>query len=223
MSDRSQIGLRARDHFEELWGLGDPWSIETSEFEQGKYDLELELLKGRRYGRVLELGCGNGAFTRRLSTIADNVLAVDIAESAIERTKELRFDGASVEFRVSNFMEWDFNEQEPWDLITLGDTISCLGWLYTFLDIACLAAELFTANAPGGRLLLADACTHQLGSTFRPWVIRSYRDVFRNVGYELEREETYRGVKQGLELEALLSVFRKPPEDAREREQALWQ
>ena len=43
----------------------------------------------------------------------------------------------------------------------------------------------------------------------RPWVIRTYRDLFLNVGYRLEAEEIFRGSKDGAALETLISLFAK--------------
>ena len=42
-----------------------------------------------------------------------------------------------------------------------------------------------------------------------PWLIRSYHDLFANVGYEVEREETMRGVKETVEFEIAISLFAK--------------
>jgi hypothetical protein len=44
-----------------------------------------------------------------------------------------------------------------------------------------------------------------------PWLIRTYRDLFRNVGYELEAEEILRGSKNGVHFEVLISLFAKGP------------
>ena len=46
----------------------------------------------------------------------------------------------------------------------------------------------------------------------RPWLIRTYRDLFLNVGYRIEAEEVFCGNKDGVELEVLISLFAKMPE-----------
>ncbi len=74
MSERTLIAQKAQVFFEDLWKRGDPWKFETSEFEQAKYDREITILRGRRYPRALEIGCGAGAFTRRLAREADGYL-----------------------------------------------------------------------------------------------------------------------------------------------------
>ena len=45
----------------------------------------------------------------------------------------------------------------------------------------------------------------------RPWLIRTYRDLFRNVGYSLNIEKAFTGEKNGVALEAMICVFEKPP------------
>ena len=42
-----------------------------------------------------------------------------------------------------------------------------------------------------------------------PWLIHSYRDLFGRAGYEVEREEILRGTKESVELEVLITLFRK--------------
>jgi hypothetical protein len=44
-----------------------------------------------------------------------------------------------------------------------------------------------------------------------PWLIRTYRDLFRNVGYQLEAEEIFQGTKNGVDFEVLISLFAKGP------------
>ena len=43
----------------------------------------------------------------------------------------------------------------------------------------------------------------------RPWLVRTYRDLFLNVGYRLEAEENFHGKKNGVDLEVLISLFAK--------------
>ena len=79
MSERTVITQKAQAFFDDLWKRGDPWKLETSDFERIKYDREIGILRGRRYPRVLEIGCGAGWFTRSLAQIADQIVALDIS------------------------------------------------------------------------------------------------------------------------------------------------
>lgn len=208
MIERERVSQHAREFFDRLWCKGDPWDIEGAELTRREHDRMMALLDGRRYRRVLEIGCGAGVFTRRLSTIADTVVALDVAPSAIERARALSLEPSSVEFRVANVMDYDPHADGPWDLVVIAEMIYLLGWLYSFFDIAWLASQLFSATADGGRLLLANTRMDQ--PLLLPSIIRTYHDLFRNVGYETESEEILRGAKDGVELEILISRFVKP-------------
>ncbi len=210
MIERERVSQHAREFFDGLWCRGDPWDIEGAALTRREHDRMMALLDGRRYGRVLEIGCGAGVFTRRLSTIADAVVALDIAPAAIERARALNAGPAAVEFRVANVMDYDPRIGGPWDLVVMAELIYLLGWLYPFFDVAWLASQLFSASSDGGRLLLANTTYGMEHPLLLPWIIRTYHDLFRNVGYETESEETLRGVKDGVELEILISRFVKP-------------
>ena len=138
MSERDEAGRNARAIFEGIWESGDPWSLETSEHEQRRYERHLELLGDRRYGRVLEIGCGAGTFTRQLSPLADRLVAIEVAENAVERARGLG-PPANVDYRVANAMDFDLVGEGPWDLVVLSDTIEYLGWLYTCSEVARFA------------------------------------------------------------------------------------
>jgi hypothetical protein len=46
----------------------------------------------------------------------------------------------------------------------------------------------------------------------RPWLTRTYRDLFVNVGYRIEAEEVYKAAKKGVDFEVLMTLYRKLPE-----------
>lgn len=210
--ERERVGRVAQTFFEQLWRRGDPWDFEHSEFERAKYARQLALVEDRRYGRVLEIGCGAGCFSARLARLADHVVALDVAPSAIARARASARGTGVVDFRVANVMDYDVRAEGPWDLVVLSETIYYLGWLYPFFDVAWLAAEIFAATASGGRLLMANTCGREKDYLMRPWLLRTYRDLFVNVGYRVEVEATFRGVKHGVELTALLSRLGKDRE-----------
>ena len=207
MNQRARIDEKARAFFEELWNRGDPWDLETSEFEQAKYDKEISSLGDRRYKRTLEIGCGIGSFTRRLAAISDRILALDISPTAISRAREGGSDLPSVEFQVQNIIDFDLQGQETWDLIVMNETIYYLGWLYSFFDVAWLGAQLFSATRTGGQLLMANTSGGVDDYLLRPWIIQTYHDLLINVGYELTAENIFHGTKNGVSLDVIISVF----------------
>jgi len=209
--DRERAGDRARQFFDSLWNQGDYWKLETCAFEQARYARLMELLRDRRYSRTLEIGCGAGAFTRLLAGVSERVVALDVSPAAIERAHaHSTGTGGSVEFRVANVMEIALEEESPWDLIVMNETVYYLGWLYSFFDVSWLAHRLFTGTAPGGRFLLANTFGDPAGYLLRPWLIRTYRDLCVNVGFLLEREEVFHGAKDGTQLDVLISLLRRP-------------
>jgi SAM-dependent methyltransferase len=207
MSERKVITQKAGAFFDDLWNRGDPWKLETSEFEQAKYEREIGILRGRHYSRALEIGCGAGAFTRFLARVADETVALDISPTAIARADGTGLE--SIDFRVANVMDYDPRAEGPWDLVVMSETIYYLGWLYSFFDVAWLAAELFAATRDEGQLLMGNTCGGVEDYLVRPWIIRTYRDLFLNVGYRLDSEEMFRGKKDGADIEVLISVFGK--------------
>ena len=209
MAEREQVSLKAQSFFNDLWTRGDPWELETSNWEHERYACLLSILDRPRYGRVLEIGCGAGTFTRRLAGLADKVLALDVSSEAIARARATQSDLKQVEFRAGNIMEHNFRDDEPWDLIVISETIYFLGWLYSFFDVSWFAAEMFEATRPGGQMLLANTQFETGEPLLRPCIIRTYRDLFLNVGYELNAEKILPGVKHGVSLEVLMSLFRK--------------
>ncbi len=207
MSDRNAIHARAEAFFEELWKRGDPWNFETSEFEREKYQCEIRTLSSRRYPRILEIGCGAGWFTRSLTRIAEEIIALDISPSAIARATAIGLE--RVDFRVANIMEYNIRANAPWDLVVMNETICYLGWLYSFFDVSWLAAELFTATRNGGRLLMANTCGGVNDYLLLPWITQTYHDLFVNVGYRIESEQIFRGIKDGVDIEVLITLFSK--------------
>ena len=88
-------------------------------------------------------------------------------------------------------MDFPVRAKGPWDLIIMSETIYYLGWLYSFFDVGWFAAELLAATRTGGRFLMANTCGGVNDHLLSPWLIRTYRDLFLNVGYHLESEELF--------------------------------
>jgi SAM-dependent methyltransferase len=211
MAKKEGISRKMQEHYQNVWEAGNAWDFETSEYEKQRYSYLLDKIKDRHYGRVLEIGCGSGCFTNLLTAIADRVVAVDIAPAAIERARRRVAGGGpgTVEFRVADIMEHDSTPGAPWDLVVLTETIYSLGWLYPFFDIGLFAAQLYGATREGGRCLLANTYGHEKDWLLRPWLIDTYRDLFRNVGFRPESQDIFVGSKEGTEMQVLVTLFVK--------------
>jgi hypothetical protein len=148
-----------------------------------------------------------------LAGLAERVVALDIAVAAIERARgnQAGASPGNIDWHAADVMKFNLAAEGPWDLIVFSETIYSLGWLYPFFDIAYLASRLHDATSAGGRFLL----TNTYGQKDKDWLLQpylvdTYRDLFRNVGFHLEREEIFRGVKEGMDFEVLVSLFQKP-------------
>ena len=74
--------------FDELYAADpDPWDFESSPYEAAKYDATIDALQGRRFANALEIGCSIGVLTERLAPHCDALLAIDVAERALDRAK----------------------------------------------------------------------------------------------------------------------------------------
>jgi SAM-dependent methyltransferase len=205
--DREAADAKARAFFDELWAEKDPWDLDDSALDQQRYARQLELLADRRYPRALEVGCAAGSFTRVPAPACDELVALDVSSNAIERARA-GGDVPGVEFRLANVMELDLEQEGSWDLIVLTETAYYLGWIYPMFELGWLAHSLHEATRPAGRLLLANTIWRDEG-IMSPWLIHAYRDLFARVGYEVEREEILRGAKESVELEVLITLFRR--------------
>jgi 2-polyprenyl-3-methyl-5-hydroxy-6-metoxy-1,4-benzoquinol methylase len=123
MIDRESISRKAQSFFEELWRGGDPWDLQTSEFEQRRCARLIEILSARRYSKVLEIGCAAGVFTRLLAHVTDRVVALDISQNAIERARATWTGPTPAKFQVANIIEYDARGEGPWDLVVMSDMV----------------------------------------------------------------------------------------------------
>lgn len=213
--DRKKTDADARVWFDKLWADGDPWDLETNPFERAKYEAQIALLDadrgpGMKYGRTLEIGCAAGAFTRRLAPRCESVLGIDIAQPAIALARE-RNAAPNLRYELVNAMEWESGlRQGQWDLVVCAETLCYLGWLYPFFNVAWFARCLYEGTRPGGRLLLANTCGGVEDWLLKPWVIGSYHDLFRNVGFVPLQQTVFKGNKNGADIEALVWLLERP-------------
>jgi SAM-dependent methyltransferase len=82
----------SRAYFEVRYVVPDPWHLATSPYERERARASVEVLEGRHYASALEVGCGEGFFTRRLLDGCDHIVAVDFSTLALRRARR-RFAG----------------------------------------------------------------------------------------------------------------------------------
>lgn len=207
--DRDEIHRSIAEEFEERWSAGDPWAADDDEAAHArrKHDLQMSFLGDRRYGRVIEAGCGNGNLTVGLAALADSVLSIDIAPSAIVRARQACAGLPHVAFREANAVTFDYEDEGPWDLVTIVEAIYCFGWLYPMFDVAWMARQMVESLTPGGRLLLTNTYGADRDFLLHPYLIDTYRDLFRNAGLRIIREEVLAADPATDALPALVTLF----------------
>jgi peptidoglycan/xylan/chitin deacetylase (PgdA/CDA1 family)/2-polyprenyl-3-methyl-5-hydroxy-6-metoxy-1,4-benzoquinol methylase len=144
--------ITLREHFETLFALQpDPWKY-TSPYEQKKYEQTLELLPSIRFEQVLELACAEGHFTVQLAPKVNNLLAVDISQVALERTKERCAGFSNISYQLLDLTK----DQIPgkFDLIICSEVLYYVGGIK---ELQAFARRVADALNPGGYYITAHA------------------------------------------------------------------
>ncbi len=132
-------------YFEDLYAADiDPWQFETSEYERAKYADTLAALGDRKFASGFEVGCSIGVLTRMLAERCDRLLAIDVAEAALDRARERCRDCVQVRFaRMGIPGEWP---DGTFDLIVFSEVLYYL----SPPDIAIAAGAAMRALSPSG-------------------------------------------------------------------------
>ena len=103
----------------------DPWGYTTNVRERERHLLAVRMLESVRpeggFGRVLEIGCAEGAFTDMLAPLCHSLVAVDFSEIALERARKRRSWTDRVTFR-----RWDLRADAipgHFDMIVIMDVL----------------------------------------------------------------------------------------------------
>jgi SAM-dependent methyltransferase len=178
------------DYFESLYADNpDPWRFADNEYERQKYSATLAALSGRGFFRsAFEVGCSIGVLTRQLAPYCQSLLAVDVAEQALEQARRNCTCVNNVRFaRMHIPHEWPAGE---FDLLVLSEV------LYYFCadDILRVARHTISSLLPGGIVLLV----HWTGPTDYPcdgdqaveWYLTASGEYLKRV--LVRREPEYR-------------------------------
>lgn len=136
--------------FEMLFTLSrNPWKY-TSNYQQRKYERELELLPSNFIGKALEIGCAEGHFTVKLAPRVSSLIATDISRIALGRAAKLCEKQQLYNVR---FMHLDIVKDsipECFDLIFCSEVLYYVG---SVIDLQKIASKIAVALKPGGYLI----------------------------------------------------------------------
>ena len=133
-----------RGTHDRLYRRPDPYRIGLNPYEQQKYGTVMDTLAGRRFGRALEVGCGEGDLSVRLAAHTDALLGVDICASAVDR--------AAARVPSATFVRQTLPREMPDGTF---DLIVCTDLLYYWEPVTLRVgtAALLDRLRPGGMLL----------------------------------------------------------------------
>jgi len=139
------------EHFDRLYASDpDPWKFATSEYERDKYAATLAAMPRPRFTSAFEVGCSIGVLTRQLAARCDAVLAVDVAEAALQQAAARCRDLPHVQFaRMVVPQDWP---EGSFDLILFSEV------LYYLDDAGRAAAARLSLQSllPGGAIILVN-------------------------------------------------------------------
>src|SRR5437763_4997070 len=97
---------------------------------------------------VLEVGCGTGAFSRRLAQRAQSVTAIDLSSEMIRVARSRSTQLSNIDFEVANVVSRDFPAGH----------FDCIATIATLHHLPMRAAllKLIAALKPGGVLIVLD-------------------------------------------------------------------
>ena len=148
----------------------DPWGFRTRWYEQRKYALTLASLPRPRYRRGLEPGCSVGVLTEMLAARCDDVVATDVVDSVLARTRNRLRDLTNVDMR-----RWSLGA--PWTDLGTFDLV-VLSEVAYYLDADALRsalADVVSHLEPGGTVV----CVHWHRSTDYPLSGATVHDIVR--------------------------------------------
>ena len=147
------------DYFESMFlSDEDPWNLESSPYEQAKYDHTIHALAGRTYAHGFEVGCAKGVLTRKLAPCCDTLFAIDVSGVALKAARQRCTPFAHVSFANMTFPE--LTPDHIFDLIVLSEVV----YYWSDRDIRRAGEWIYQHLSPGGDLLLV----HWTGETDYP-------------------------------------------------------
>ena len=154
-------------------------------------------------GRVLELACGTGMWTRPLAERAEDLFGVDAAAGAIALARDRCAGLSSVRFECADLLRWQPTER---DLAGGYDLVLMAAWL-SHLPSARWAGFLHRVAgwlAPGGRLVVVDE--HVRHETKEVWSSSPAGEVAVRT---LEDGRTFRIVKVYVEPDVVTDLLER--------------
>ena len=129
------------------------------------------ILKGRRYRKILDVGCGSGAQTVRLACHGDEVFGIDITEDFMEVAKKRCGGFPNVRFQKEDARRMSFPDDSFDCVFSYGDVLSHITDGYEQA-----LAEISRVSRPGALVSFEVDNKWNAGLLYKP---REFWDAFR--------------------------------------------
>lgn len=163
-ADRALGAATDRDSvaFEQLYRRReDPWGLRSSPFTQYRYLALLERIAAfTPCQTLLDVGCGEGLFTRYLTGVATNVVGIDLSATAIERARHNvpRADFCCVALQ-------DFTPDRTFDVVVAAEMLYYADDIERALDDLCALGDVVLVSYARARGPQIEAKLRHVGDT----------------------------------------------------------
>jgi ubiquinone/menaquinone biosynthesis C-methylase UbiE len=136
----------------------------------------LEALQLGADDRLLDVGCGTGAASRSAASVAASVVGIDLSPEMIRQAQRLAEGFANVHFEIADSEHLPFEDGAF-------TAVLCSNSFHHYPDPARAVREMARVLAPGGRIVIGDACSDRAAARvadmflrrFEPGHVRLYR------------------------------------------------
>ena len=129
----------------------DEWSQTYDSDQNLTRDLDRQVMEktlaDRRFGAILEIGCGTGKNTLLLAEVGDRVHALDFSQGMIEKARE-KVEAKNVRFSIADLTQRWPCEDKAYDLVV------CNLVLEHIQDLSFIFSEAFRVLEKGGNFLI---------------------------------------------------------------------
>jgi len=164
--DTSRNSWSTSARFDHEFQRLDPWGYLSQARQRERLSRAAQMLeearRGAHFGKAIEIGCAEGAFTELLAPICESLLAVDFSTLALARAKERCRRWAHVHCEI-----WDLRrDQAPgrFDLVVLMDVLE---FFYRPNELRAAREKIVDLLVPDGYLLVT--CTRGNEVTESTW------------------------------------------------------
>ncbi len=135
----------------------DPWASASPRYryQELKYDRLTALLPRKRFDYALDLGCGLGLLSQRLTERAERVLGIDFAPAAVDNARRRGAAFNNLAFEPGDILNLPASLDGRFDLVVVADVLYYLSPLDEAVlhSVVRRIADLLT---PGGTCLLTN-------------------------------------------------------------------